>query len=582
MIGKSRAGTGFGGLTRYLLHGEKDKPNPDRVLWTSTRELALDEPEQAALLMRMTAAQGRTKKPVHHISISLAPGEHLSREQWENVVDTTLRDLGLEEHQVLIVAHQDTHHEHIHLMVNRVHPQTYRAWNRWQDRPRLMATLRVQEHALGLRETPHVKNPDRIPEALVALYERTGELPFLDYARTAGRQIFQEARSWNELHERLAEKGLYLERKGQGLVVTDDHRHVKASSVDRAASLRALEARLGPYQQRGPVLREVDSDLRGDRRSELTVQVAPVHEARRQVGVAMAERQDAARRLVNARDGIRSAIASAYREAPQVESRYFRFLNEEKAPPPFLPAQLGELRGTVLHAGRTYLPVGAEGKRAFEIADRDLPRYASEYLRAQDDLACADSRLAEARQKDAQLSQHLQPQLEELERIHTRAETLHERVLTLRPRDQIELARTHGKDVLERAASRSPEPATRTAELRETWMRSPSRQIDRALDRRLSRARVPAPARGQSPREWAALAFRAGMHPLHTIQALTRGGLPLADAANAASLARSMVRNPARTSVLLTARAIGLPSVTVRLAAIGWSVARDIVHMLTR
>ena len=186
MIGKSHAGTGFGGLTRYLLHGEKDKPIPDRVLWTSTRELALDEPEQAAILMRMTAAQGRTKKPVHHLSISLAPGEHLSREQWENLVDTTLRDLQLEGHQVLIVAHQDKQHEHIHLMVNRVHPETGRAWNRWKDRPRLMASLRVQERALGLRETPHVKNPDRIPEGLVWLYERTGELPWCATACATG------------------------------------------------------------------------------------------------------------------------------------------------------------------------------------------------------------------------------------------------------------------------------------------------------------------------------------------------------------------------------------------------------------
>ncbi len=287
MIGMSHSGAGFGGSTRYLLQGKKDNPNPDRVLWTSTRELTLGDPQQAAILMRATAAQGRTDKPVQHISISLPPDEHLSREQWEQVIDTTLRDLGLEGHQALIVAHRDTAHEHIHLLVNRVHPETLRAWDRWQDRPRLMASLRVQELALGLRPTPHNEDPNRLPPSVVRQFERTGEPPLLDYARAVARPVLQEARSWSELHERLAEQGLYLERKGQGLVVTDDHRHVKASSVDRSASLRALEGRFGPYEPRRPLLQQVDSDLRGDRRSELAVQVAPVHAARQEVTAAL-------------------------------------------------------------------------------------------------------------------------------------------------------------------------------------------------------------------------------------------------------------------------------------------------------
>lgn len=74
MIGKAKSGAGFGGLTRYLLTGKKDDPRPDRVLWTSTRELALEDPREAAVLMRATAALGQTDKPVQHFSISLAPG----------------------------------------------------------------------------------------------------------------------------------------------------------------------------------------------------------------------------------------------------------------------------------------------------------------------------------------------------------------------------------------------------------------------------------------------------------------------------------------------------------------------------
>ena len=582
MIGMTHSGAGFGGTTRYLLNGKKDHPNPDRVLWTSTRELALEDPQQAAILMRMTAAQGRTREPVQHLSISLAPGEHLSREQWEQVVDTTLRDLGLEGHQVLIVAHQDTAHEHIHLLVNRVHPETHRAWNRWQDRPRLMASLRHQELALGLRATPHVPDPDRLPESVVRQFERTGEPPLMDYARAAARPVFEQARSWSELHEQLAEKGLYLERKGQGLVVTDDHRHIKASSVDRRASLRALETRLGPFQERQPLLQEVVSDLQGDRRSELLVQVAPVHFARQEVTNALRDRRDSARRLDEAREDLRLAIASAFRDPAEVASRYLTHLDQGKALPPLLPAQLGELRGTVLHAGRTYIPLGAEGSRALEVATERLPRLGTAFLRAQDDLARADIRLAEVREKDAQITRRWQPQVEELDRIERRVETLPERLLSLRPRDQIALARARGPIVLERAARQRPESAVRTATLRQSWMQHLSRDLNRALDRRLSRTATLPRTRHQSPADWATKAVRLGLHPLHAVQVLTRGGLPLADAARAVSLARAALRNPAKTGLMLAAKAVGLPALPIRLAAMAWTLARTLERVLSR
>jgi hypothetical protein len=582
MIGMTHSGAGFGGLTRYLLQGEKDNPNPDRVLWTSTRELSLDDPQQAAILMRATAAQGRTDKPVQHISISLPPDEHLAQEQWEQVIDTTLRDLGLEGHQALIVAHRDTGHDHIHLMVNRVHPETLRAWNRWQDRPRLMASLRGQEFALGLRLTPHVEDPDRLPPSVVRQFERTGEPPLLDFARAVARPVFQEARSWSELHERLAEQGLYLERKGQGLVVTDDHRHVKASSVDRSASLRALEGRLGPYEQRRPLLQEVDSDLRGDRRSELAVQVAPVHAARQEVTAALKDRHNAGRRLEETRNGVRSAIASAYREAPQVESRYLGHLDRDKALPQVLPAQLGELKGSVLRVGRTYVPLGVEGRRAFDIAADQIPRLGTAYLSAQEDLARADAHLSGARLKEEQLTQRLQPHLEELDQLKKRAGGLYERLLILRPRDQIALARRHGSDILERAAQRRPDPAARITALRQSWMRSPSPDLNRALDRRLSRVGVPSLAHQQSPADWMRQAVRLGLHPLHAIQTLTRGGLPLADAVEAISLTRAALRSPAKTGIQLAAKAMGLPALPVRLAVMAWTLARTVDRVLSR
>src|SRR5258708_32645349 len=105
--------------------------------------------------MQVTADQNvRVEAPVYHLTISFDPSDTVTRERMEAVADQVLADLGLSEHQALLVAHQDRAHQHVHLMVNRVHPETGLAWERWQDRPRIERTLAQLEQALGPRALP--------------------------------------------------------------------------------------------------------------------------------------------------------------------------------------------------------------------------------------------------------------------------------------------------------------------------------------------------------------------------------------------------------------------------------------------
>jgi hypothetical protein len=69
----------------------------------------------------------------------------------ERVADKVLNRLGLSEHQAVIVAHRDRSHAHVHILVNRVHPELGRAWERWKDQPIIQQVLREEEKALGLR-----------------------------------------------------------------------------------------------------------------------------------------------------------------------------------------------------------------------------------------------------------------------------------------------------------------------------------------------------------------------------------------------------------------------------------------------
>jgi hypothetical protein len=151
MIGVSSSGRSFKALGRYLVQG-RNREAEGRVAWSSGRNLPTADPELAAKIMRATAAQNvRTSQPVYHLVLSFDPRDQVSREHMERIADRVLGELRLREHQALIVAHADREHAHMHLLINRVHPETGKMWDRWQDYPRVQRVLREEERALGLR-----------------------------------------------------------------------------------------------------------------------------------------------------------------------------------------------------------------------------------------------------------------------------------------------------------------------------------------------------------------------------------------------------------------------------------------------
>ena len=271
MIGSTSSGASFGALGSYLEGGKGDVPAEDRVAWVEGQGVVREvdgsvSVDRAARVMEATAdLNPRCQEPCYHVSLSFdrrdlpgGPGDPASREVMLGVARDTLRDLGLSEHQAVVVAHGDRRHPHVHLMVNRVHPETGRAWDRWQDRVKLERSLRVQERARGLREVPgqlgRLEGQERPPRGLSRgahraaerEAERTGERPPLAQARADLRRDFGRARSWDDLEGRLAGEGYVLRAKGRGLVVRDGAgREVKASAVAREGGRGQLERRFG-------------------------------------------------------------------------------------------------------------------------------------------------------------------------------------------------------------------------------------------------------------------------------------------------------------------------------------------------
>ncbi len=220
MIATTSSGRRFAVLARYLMRG-RSGAETERVAWTAGRNLGLDDPELAAVLMQATADDNaRIEVPVYHLTINFDRNDPVTPTRMQAVADRVLRDLGLAEHQALMVAHQDRAHPHVHVMVNRVHPETGAAWERWQDRLRIERTLRELEREFGLREVAgrlYQLDGQEPPEPALLTSgerrqaERTGEPAFPDRVRAHLPEL-RAARSWTELEEQLAAHGLRLER----------------------------------------------------------------------------------------------------------------------------------------------------------------------------------------------------------------------------------------------------------------------------------------------------------------------------------------------------------------------------------
>ena len=231
MVASASTQASFSKLSGYLGGGE------ERVGWIETRNVFADDvPGVVAEMSEQAGLSAQTQKPVYHLTIAFDPSDNPTEAEVRAAVDRTLRDVGLEDHQALVVRHVDREHAHVHVMVNRVGPDG-RAWSTSNDRRRLRASVEWQERELGLRWTGR--------NARAAGARGQTDRGFAREVRNRALGDFKEATSWTDLDARLRAKGLRIERRGRGAVVTDGKREAKLSSVSRTVSRPRLETRLG-------------------------------------------------------------------------------------------------------------------------------------------------------------------------------------------------------------------------------------------------------------------------------------------------------------------------------------------------
>ena len=240
------------------------------VLYVGTQYL--DSPETAAVEMEALAIENtRCKAPAFHFILSWREMEKPTTEQVDEAVQIALTELDLQDCQALWALQSDTDNLHVHVAVNRISPETYRAihpaggWTKkalekaarkiearqgWEieqsGRYEVSSNGEIQEKQVDVVKTPKLSQKARDIEAY------TGQESFERIAKKETASILRTAASWDELHKRLAERGFVLEKRGKGAVLTcpTGEYFLKLSTVSRDCSLSKLEARLGFFRER--------------------------------------------------------------------------------------------------------------------------------------------------------------------------------------------------------------------------------------------------------------------------------------------------------------------------------------------
>ena len=219
-------------------------------------DLALIEIE-ATQAMNTRAKGDKT----YHLVVSFRPEDEarLTPEAFRRIENVMAEALGLEEHQRLCGVHKNTNNLHLHVAYNLIHPDTLTmATGLYYDFHKLSKACRVVEAEFGLEIDNGIELSDplepKISQRAAALEAHSGEQSFQSFVLEQREPILAEieiATNWHEVHQALADHGIAIRPKTNGLVLVDlaGQGAIKASALDKSMSRMRMETRFGAFAE---------------------------------------------------------------------------------------------------------------------------------------------------------------------------------------------------------------------------------------------------------------------------------------------------------------------------------------------
>lgn len=286
-------GKSFKGAGAYFLHDLGKAETSERVDFTYTVNMLTNDPEKAIKVMAWTAEHAQDLKeisgqkmtgrkaenPVYNYCLAWAPDQDPTREEMIALGLRSMAALGAAKHEALFVAHSDTPHKHLHVILNRVDPETGLMAKMAHDKNLLSRLAQAYEEETGRVYCPQrVANNQRrdLGEQHVkaADVDRLAETPEYQARRAARLEAQREAGAL-ALEKLRAERakdtqGRDLRAAFDQAAGTDD-RQYRAKDLERVPGDETAQARAA-WQDELAKQRSADELVRqkamADRRAE--------------------------------------------------------------------------------------------------------------------------------------------------------------------------------------------------------------------------------------------------------------------------------------------------------------------------
>lgn len=234
-VGKTNSGKGFKGAALYILQ-KKDAE------FLFGRGVVTQNPALIANQMRVVADMRKLKNPVMHFSISLNKGERGTDEQWQKAADAFLIKMGfdLDQTQYIVARHNDTQHDHIHILANRVQLNNT-VVSDFQNKQKAHEATRAAELAGGFRvfESQKAKElmKDSVREKINTVMDQSrnpqGKVDYPLFKTNLAKEGVTVTENRSQSTDRL---------NGISFKIDETHTY-KASSLGKEFSLGGLEKR---------------------------------------------------------------------------------------------------------------------------------------------------------------------------------------------------------------------------------------------------------------------------------------------------------------------------------------------------
>ncbi|HMR81579.1 MAG TPA: relaxase/mobilization nuclease domain-containing protein [Niabella sp.] len=248
MIGKAITGKGFAGCIRYCLEDKKMKVDKDHTLMQNRAEVLLfnkcfgNKKELAQQFNEVRKLNPKQSKPVFHFTLSMAPGEQLTRSQLIQIARDCAEDFGFTDNQFLAVEHKDTQHQHIHIVANRIGYAGKTNVSDSNSYKRMAEFCRKMEQKYQLQQ---VLSPRRFLSKEQQLIPRNDSRK--ERIKTQLQELLRSSKTMKSFFEKTKQRGLEI-IKGRGISFIDD-KGVKIKGSDMGLSLQTIEKQIEKNNQ---------------------------------------------------------------------------------------------------------------------------------------------------------------------------------------------------------------------------------------------------------------------------------------------------------------------------------------------